>query len=383
MGSVATSVTPAPLGPARFTLLVAASLALHGFVISTAVYRLDLNLADTEPASRTIDATLIVEPPPAPPPPVRRVAPPKPRPAVPKPPPPPPAPEPVAVVEPTPPPPDDDRDRPAPGEGDVSVMPDAILPPPTPVPDIALVQPAPEQPGVARGANLAAELSELGGASDSLPAAGTYVYKLRDSRYSALTGTTTIEWRVDAATKRYETRLRSTVFGIQLADITSSGTIRRFGLAPERFVQKTGTKAPLAANLDWDQHIVTFSSRSYQRPATEGMQDRVSFMFQLMALGQNLPDAFREGTTVTMDVAGPGDIDAYHFTVVGTETVETAAGPIEAIKLDRPRMEPNFQRVEVWLAPERRYLPVGVRFTDRRDNVTEMYFESANEGQGR
>jgi hypothetical protein len=260
-------------------------------------------------------------------------------------------------------------------------MPETIAPPPTPAPDAALVQPPPEEEkGEERGPDLAAELGELGGVIDSLPSAGTYVYKLRDSRYSALSGTTTVEWSVDHETRRYQTRLRSTVFGIPLADITSTGSIRRFGLAPERFVQKTGTRAPQAANLDWDQHIVTFSSRSFQRPAVEGMQDRVSFLFQLMALGQSLPDAFRAGATITMDVAGPGDVDSYHFTVVGSETVETAAGPMEAIKLDRPRMEPNFQRIEVWLAPDRRYLPVGVRFTDRRDNVTEMYIETANEG---
>jgi hypothetical protein len=243
-----------------------------------------------------------------------------------------------------------------------------------------LVEAPPEQKGDGRGPDLAAELSELGGVMDSLPAAGTYVYKLRDSRYSALSGTTTVEWTFDSATRRYQTRLRSTVFGIQLADITSTGAVRRFGLAPERFVQKTGTRAPQAANLDWEQRIVTFSARSFQRPAHEGIQDRVSFLFQLMALGQNLPDAFREGAVVTMDVAGPGDVDSYRFMVVGNETIETAAGPMEAIKLDRPRMEPNFQRIEVWLAPSRRYLPVAVRFTDRRDNVTEMHFESANEG---
>ncbi len=379
MGSSATTVTPAPLGLGRVLLLVAASIALHVLVISAIRDDLGVVPLDSDTAGRKIDATLIVEAPPPPPAPVKRVAPrPKPRPAPPK---PPPVQEPVVVNEPPPPvAPADDRDLPAPGEGDTSVTPEAIVPPPTPAPDVALVQAAPEEHSDGRGPDLAAELSETGSVIESLPAAGTYVYKLRDSRYSALSGTATVDWSVDTAAKRYQTRLKSTVFGIQLADITSTGSIRRFGLAPERFVQKTGTRAPQAANLDWEQRIVTFSSRSFQRPAVEGMQDRVSFLFQLMALGQNLPNAFRDGATITMDVAGPGDVDSYHFTVVGIEQVETPAGPIEAIKLDRPRMEPNFQRIEVWLAPARRYLPVGLRFTDRRDNVTEMYFESANEG---
>jgi hypothetical protein len=380
MGSATATVTPAPLGLGRVLLLVAGSIALHALVLTAVRDGLDSATAQIEPPQRTIDATLIIEAPPPPPTPVvRRVAPrPRPRPAPPK---PAPVQEPVVVNDPAPvAPPSDDRDRLGPGEGDTSVTPDVIVAPPTPVPDVALVQPAPEQAGVAKAPDLASELSELGGAMESLPVAGTYVYKLRDSRYSALSGTTTVDWKVDTATKRYETRLRSTVFGIQLADITSTGFIRRFGLAPDRFVQKTGTRAPQAANLDWEQRIVTFSSRSFQRPAHEGMQDRVSFLFQLMALGQNLPDALRPGATLAMEVAGPGDVDSYQFIVVGLETVETAAGPMEAIKIDRPRTEPNFQRIEVWLAPDRKYLPVAVRFTDRRDNVTEMYFESANEG---
>ena len=382
MGSVTATVTPRPLGLGRVILLVAVSLLLHALVLSAIRNRLAVSVAEVEPAPRTIDAALIVEAPPAPPP-VRRAVPrPRPRPAPPK---PAPVQEPVAVSEPVPavPPtvqPIDDSDRPGPGDGDTTAAAEPEPPPVAPAPDPSLVQAAPEQRAEPAGPDLAAEMTELGGALESLPAAGTYVYKLRDSRYSALSGTTTIDWRVDAASKRYETRLRMTVFGIPLADITSAGAIRRFGLAPERYVQKTGTRAPQAANLDWEQRIVTFSSRTFQRPAHEGMQDRLSFQFQLMALGQNLPAAFKPGATISMEVAGPGDVESYHFLVVGTETVETEAGPIEAIKLDRPRVDAGDTRIEVWLAPERRYLPIRLRFTDRRDNVTESLLESVREG---
>jgi hypothetical protein len=171
------------------------------------------------------------------------------------------------------------------------------------------------------------------------------------------------------------------VFGIPLADISSTGSVRRFGIAPERYVQKTGTRAPLATNVDWEQHIVTFSSRSFQRPARDGIQDRLSFQFQLMAIGQRLPEVMREGATISMDVAGPGDVESYHFLVVGIETIETGAGPLEALKLDRPKSGPAEARVEVWLAPSRNYLPIMLRFTDRNGNVTESRLESADENR--
>jgi hypothetical protein len=324
---------------------------------------------------------LIAEAPPAPPPAARRVAPRRvPRPAPPPVAPPPPAPvEAVAAVaEPVP-----GGSLPdAPGESETAPSTIEATAPAVPAPDPALVEPKPAETQTAGAGelDLAAELSEIGGTADALPAAGSYVYTMSDSRYSALTGTTTIEWKRDPATERYESRLRSTVFGITLADISSQGSIRRSGVAPERYVQKTATRAPQAANLDWERNIVTFSARSYQRSLRAGTQDRLSFQFQLMALAQRLPNALRTGATLAMDVAGPGDVESYHFLVVGPETVETANGPIEAIKLDRSKTGPGDARIEVWLAPARRYLPVRLRFTDRRGNVTESLLESADEG---
>ncbi|HTT11239.1 MAG TPA: DUF3108 domain-containing protein [Burkholderiaceae bacterium] len=379
--SLVTAVTPPLLSPGRAILLIAASLLLHALVISVLRDRLVAPQSEAEPPSRTIDAALIAEAPPAPPPP-RRVAPrraPRPKP----PPPTPPSPEPLVTPDPTVvAAPADEPDRPAPGESEGSVQVTGIAPPPTPAPDPARVEPAPAAPTApVRGVDLAADMSEQGGAIEALPISGSYVYKLRDSRYSALSGTTTIDWRLDTGTARYEARLRATVFGIPLADISSSGSVQRFGIAPERYVQKTGTRAPVATNLDWYQHIVTFSSRTFQRAVRDGIQDRLSFQFQLMAIGQRLPEVMREGATISMDVAGPGDVEPYNFLVVGTETIETGAGPIEALKLDRPRLTPAEARVEVWLAPSRSYLPVMLRFTDRNGNVTESRLESADENR--
>jgi hypothetical protein len=204
---------------------------------------------------------------------------------------------------------------------------------------------------------------------------------MSDSRYPSFAGTTTIDWRIDVATQRYETRLSTTVFEVPIAEITSTGAVRRFGLAPERYVQKTATRAAVAVNIDWSRRVVTFSRRSDERPAREGIQDRLSFQFQLMALAQNLPAAFAPGATISMQVAGTGDVETYEFVVVGSETLNLATGPVETVKLDRPKGPGADTRVEAWLAPQQRWLPVRLRFTDRRGNVTESVLESANEGR--
>lgn len=371
------SITVAALSPrlplGRAALLLAASLLLHAAVLTMLRDRLHEPAREGVTRSRTIDAALIFERPASPPP--RALPAPRPRPK-PRPAPPPSASQSATAAAPVAPDALPLHDETASGE----VAPPESAPPAEPPP--AETPPAVEQGARPAAADLALELAEIGGARDSLPVAATYAYRMFDSRYPSFSGQTTVEWRFDVAAQRYETRLRTTVFDVPIAEITSAGAVQGFGLAPERYVQKTATRAAVAVNIDWSRRVVTFSRRSDERPAREGIQDRLSFQFQLMALGQNLPDAFTPGATISMQVAAPNDVETYDFVVVGRETLALDAGSIDTVKLDRPKSAGADSRVEVWLAPARRWLPVMLRFTDRRGNVTESRLESAHEGGG-
>jgi hypothetical protein len=360
---------PLPLG--RAALLLALSLLLHAVLLTALRERLDEPPRADAVRIHTIEAAVIFE----------RRAPPQPAAPAPR-----PRPKPRAAPAPS---------APAPSAPPVETVAAPAAEPATPLRDeavggdVAPPEPMPAPPVEAPPAagpaaprergDLALELAEIGGTLAGLPVAATYVYRTSDSRYPSFTGSTTIEWRVDAAAQRYETRLKTTVFEVPIAEITSTGAVRRFGLAPERYVQKTATRAAVAANVDWSRRVVTFSRRSDERPAREGIQDRLSFQFQLMALAQNLPSAFAPGATISMQVAGTGDVETYDFVVVGSETLTLEQGPIETVKLDRPKGPGAEARVEAWLAPARRWLPVKLRFTDRRGNVTESVLQSANE----
>src|SRR5215813_3871127 len=118
MGVATATVTSSRLGLGRAALLIAASLALHAFVLSVMRDRLVVPAFDAEPTQRTIDAALITETPPAPSPPPKRVAPrrPRPKPVAPPPPAPAPMPEPAAAPEPPPVVAAANDDSPGPGE---------------------------------------------------------------------------------------------------------------------------------------------------------------------------------------------------------------------------------------------------------------------------
>jgi hypothetical protein len=245
--------------------------------------------------------------------------------------------------------------------------------PPAAVAEIARPEPDPTIAGEfsASGSTLLAELENPPRQKAFLPVSARYVYQTTDTRFSAVTGTTTVHWRFDED-HRYAARLVTTVFGLTVLELNSNGRVEPFGLAPERYTEKTVGRSEWATNFDWNGRRVTFSAKSYERELIEGIQDRLSFQFQLMALGQRLLSRFRPGAAIVLAVGGRDEIAAYRFNVVGAEQLQTGAGMFETLKLERPKSaDGRDSRIEVWLAPEARWLPVKLRFTDRREEVTE------------
>lgn len=177
--------------------------------------------------------------------------------------------------------------------------------------------------------------------------------------------TTVTEWRV--STDRYEATSETRgPDGEMLLALTSSGEVRpASGVAPIRYTERTRRRAEQAANFIWDKREVTFSSTSVPVPLVDGTQDRLSFQAQLALLAQAFPDRFLPGAVIAMNVVGPRDVRVYDFHVTGWEAVRGDDGTIfDTLKLDRPmNAERPDMRVEVWLAPSLKWLPVRVRFT--------------------
>lgn len=239
-------------------------------------------------------------------------------------------------------------------------------------------EPMPAAPNVpmagefdASGAALLAQIGHPPLQRAWLPVSARYAYRTTDTRFPAVTGATTVHWRFEED-HRYSARLVTTVFGLSVLDLESTGRVQRFGLAPDRYTEKTVGRTEWATNFDWSTRRVTFSASNVEHELREGIQDRLSFQFQLMALGQRLPDRFRPGATIVLSVGGRNDIALYRLHVIGSERLQTGVGEFDTVKLERPKSDDNRDsRIEVWLAPDAAWLPVKLRFTDRRDQVTE------------
>ncbi len=209
----------------------------------------------------------------------------------------------------------------------------------------------------------------------ALPSAAHYVYRTTYSELRLASGTTTIDWGL-ADGGRYRLRLGTTALGITVIELQSEGWLRDFGLAPERYTETRARRGTVAANFDWDSRRITFSARAHERPLADGVQDRISFQFQLMLLGQARPERFRNGRQTVLHVAGRDDVAVYRFVSAGRDTTTTGLGQLDTVRVERVVTDISDARIEVWLAPDLGWVPARLRFTDRQGRVTESVLEA-------
>jgi len=169
-------------------------------------------------------------------------------------------------------------------------------------------------------------------------------------------GTGQIRWA--SAGDRYRLALEARVAGLTLLMQTSEGDIDAHGLAPVRFVDQRARRSAQAANFRRDDGRVTFSGTGIEWPLLAGSQDRLSWMIQLAGIAAAEPDRLVDGGRITMVVIGArGDAGVWAFRYAGRETIETAGGTVNAVKLVRAGRSAYDTSAEVWLDPERWYLP--------------------------
>jgi len=234
---------------------------------------------------------------------------------------------------------------------------------------------SPAGPFEATGASLLAVLSDGSDLRASLPAAARYIYRTTNSELRLVSGETTVDWSL-GDDGRFQLRLATTAVGVTVLELQSQGNLRAFGLAPERYTEKRVRRGTVATNFDWDGRRVTFSARAHERPLLDGIQDRISFQFQLMLLGQARPDLFREGRQTVLQMASRDDVSTYRFRSEGRTSTVTGIGELQTVKIERISADESDARIEVWLAPALGWLPARLRFTDRYGRITESVLES-------
>jgi len=195
-------------------------------------------------------------------------------------------------------------------------------------------------------------------------------YELR--RGPAL-GQALLSWR--PSPEGYEARLERWLDDRPLPSWLSHGGIDRAGLAPLRQTDERGGRARRATNFQRDAGKISFSGSSLELPLPDGAQDRLSWMLQLAAIVAADPQAFAPGQPLVLPVAArQGQLQSWRFIVQAPQTLDLPIGRVEsAVFLQRLPEGPYEPQIDIWLDPQRHFLPVRLRWSrDNGDQALEM-----------
>jgi hypothetical protein len=181
-----------------------------------------------------------------------------------------------------------------------------------------------------------------------------------------LNGRAEVEWiRVD---DRYQVNVAISA-GPEFAPIfarrmTSEGRVGPTGLVPERYDEDTQV-------LFRDRRRVSVAflpdavvlANGQQRERLPGVQDTASQFIQFTWLFGSQPEQLRVGNSFELPLALPRSMNRWTYDVSRQETIGTPFGELATFHLAprRTARRPGEWLVEMWFAPELRYLPVKVR----------------------
>lgn len=164
-----------------------------------------------------------------------------------------------------------------------------------------------------------------------------------------------IDWRSDG--QRYALRMDGV-----LGRLESHGAGGDAGMLPRRAVERRSDRE-LVTEFTEDGRVLLPENGAGAADSL-GVLDRASLALQLAAIGLGQPDQIEHapGRPIELLVAGAAGVTLMRFEVSGLETLATGLGPLPAWRLVE-RAAPGQARLEVWLAPQRGWLPVQLRVT--------------------
>jgi hypothetical protein len=173
-------------------------------------------------------------------------------------------------------------------------------------------------------------------------------------------------FEADGQTYRIESDTKATgiaaLFQRQPLKFLSSGQMTREGLKPMQFEgRRAANESPqVSAKFDWEsgQLFLQHDGKSETFPVSNGTQDRLSIMYQLMiwpiARMANLEFALTNGRK----------LDTYRYRVNADVELATPLGRLKTLHLVKQR-NPGDSGTEIWLSPQHHYFPVKVVYIER------------------
>ncbi len=175
-----------------------------------------------------------------------------------------------------------------------------------------------------------------------------------------------------------ENSLSLTLLGATVGTVTETSAFRwqQDQVIPERYrYSQTGLSArEETVDFDW-QAMSARSSRdgdSWTLPLSSGVQDKLSYS---QNIGNDIDT--RGLTQMRYAIVDTDEIEEQVYDLVGEETLQTPAGALRTVKIERVRAGNSSRRTTVWLARDWHYLLVQLEQVSGSGNLTRLTLESA------
>ena len=202
-------------------------------------------------------------------------------------------------------------------------------------------------------------------------------YFLTGNWRGELNGRAEVEWiKID---DRYQVNV-DMFAGPEFAPIlarrmTSEGRIVEGGLSPDRYDEDTKVmmRDSRRVSVVFAPDSVTLGN-GQQRDRVPGVQDTASQFIQFTWMFGAAPEKLRVGNSFDLPLALPRSMNTWTYDVAEEEVLHTAVGPLNTFHL-KPRRgtrRPGEWTVDMWFAPELRYLPVRVHIEQDAGTYVEL-----------
>jgi hypothetical protein len=144
----------------------------------------------------------------------------------------------------------------------------------------------------------------------------------------------------------------------------STGSVTGKGLRPDSYDETRNGKPKRSVRFDWDKRRAElFDGKKRQTvELPDNTWDMASFGYSFAFF----PPSNEE---MNLFLTDGRRISPYKYAVLGREKLDTQLGSIEAVRVKKVQRSDDPRAFEVWLAPDRHYAPVRIRFTEKDGTV--------------
>ena len=204
------------------------------------------------------------------------------------------------------------------------------------------------------------------------PTSTRLTYELSGNYRGAINGDAQVEW-VRVGT-HYQVNIDLNVGPLIARRMSSEGELIGDRLLPSRYDEITRVvfrERRVTILLGPEEILLATGERRERAP---GVQDSASQFIQLAAFFTTQPEMLQAGKTVEVLLALRNRVGSWIYDVLGQEDIATPFGTLAAYHL-RPRRivsGGNEMSVEVWFAPQLRYLPVRMRVRQDAETFVDL-----------